>query len=65
MPNELKQYVVIKTDFDHLENWLNSIGEEYHEYHLLQVLPEHSYDGALAVIILELDAHWGCIDNAE
>lgn len=39
MPNELKQYVVIKTDFDHLENWLNSIGEEYPEYHLLQVLP--------------------------
>ena len=58
MRDKLKRYIVIKTDFDHLENFLNSIKRNYPEYNLLQVLPEHSFDGALAVVMLELDAIW-------
>ena len=49
------KFKVIRTDFDHLENWLNNLYELYPNYHIYQILPEHSYDGALAVVILELD----------
>lgn len=48
----LTNYKVIKTDFDHLEELLNNLYKYYPQYHIYQILPEHSYDGALAVVIL-------------
>lgn len=47
------QYKVIKTDFDHLESLLNSLYMDYPEYCIYQILPEHCYDGTLAVVILK------------
>ncbi len=50
-----KDYKVIRTDFEHLEEFLNSlddVGSEYFEYYIYQILAEHSYDGSLAVVIL-------------
>lgn len=49
MANEFK---VLRTDFEHLEGLLNSLEAEYEEYYIYQILAEHSYDGALAVVIL-------------
>ena len=49
MQNEFK---VIRTDFEHLEGFLNSLETEYEEYYIYQILAEHCYDGALAVVIL-------------
>ena len=51
----IKQYRVVKTDFNDFENLLNNLNELYPHYHIYQILPEHCYDGALAVVILELD----------
>ena len=51
----LTNYKVIKTNFDNLEMLLNNLYLEFPQYHIYQILPEHSYDGALAVVILELD----------
>lgn len=66
MPNELKKYIVMKVDFRDLEHWLNQIGEMYPTYHLYSVVPEHSYDGALAVIILEVNQTFcEVVSNAE
>lgn len=50
-----KQFKVIRTDFEHLENLLNEIvdvNSEYSDYYIYQILAEHCYDGALAVVIL-------------
>ena len=52
------RFKVIKTDFNNLENLLNKLDEHYPKYNLYQILPEHSYDGALAIVILELDVVW-------
>ena len=49
----MREWKVIKTDFDNLENLLNS--GEYPDYYICQILPEHSYDGDLAVVILKKD----------
>jgi hypothetical protein len=49
MANEFK---VIRTVFENLENLLNSLETQYEGYYIYQILPEHSYDGALAVVIL-------------
>lgn len=49
----MPEWKVIRTDFEHLENLLNS--GVYPEYHIYQILPEHSYNGALAVVILKKD----------
>ena len=51
----IKQYRVVKSDFDNLEELLNNLDELFPHYHIYQILPEHSYDGALAVVVLELD----------
>ena len=48
-----EEYKVIRTDFEHLEELLNNFDREYPYYHLYQILSEHSYDSALAVVILE------------
>ena len=48
-----EEYKVIRTDFEHLEELLNNFDREYPYYHLYQILSEHSYNGALAVVILE------------
>ena len=50
---EEPKYKVIKTDFDHLEGFLNSLDDEYPLYGVYQILHEHRYDGTLAVVILE------------
>lgn len=50
---EEPEYKVIKTDFDHLEGFLNSLYKEYPLHHIFQILPEHCYDGTLAVVILK------------
>lgn len=55
MSKELKKYAVMRVDFRDLEHWLNQISELYPTYHLYQVVPEHCYDGAVAVIIMELN----------
>ena len=47
------KYKVIKIDFDHLEDFLNSLYMEYPFYYIDQILPEHRYDGTLAVVILK------------
>ena len=48
-----KNFKVIRTDFENLENLLNSISSNaYDGYYIYQILAEHSYDGALAVVIL-------------
>ena len=48
-----KNFKVIRTDFENLENLLNSISNNaYDGYYIYQILAEHSYDGALAVVIL-------------
>lgn len=47
------EYKVIRTDFDHLERFLNNYYQEFPHYHLYQILPEHCYDGAFAIVILE------------
>lgn len=52
------RFKVLKTDFDNLEEVLNKIELKFPEYNIYQILPEHSYDGALAVVILELDRVW-------
>ena len=51
MQNDFK---VIRTDFEHLEGFLNSLKdeEEYKGYYIYEILAEHCYDGALAVVIL-------------
>jgi hypothetical protein len=51
----LTEYKVIKTDFNNLEDVLNSLYINYPQYYLYQILPEHSYDGALAIVILKLN----------
>lgn len=50
-----EKFKVIRTDFGSLERYLNLIEEDaqYSEYRLYQILTEHCYGGALAVIILE------------
>lgn len=52
-------YKVVRTDFGSLENLLNILDVEYPDFHLYQVLPEHSYDGALAVVILKRNEKGG------
>ena len=48
-----KNFKVIRTDFENLENLLNSISSNaYDGYYIYQILAEHCYDGALAVVIL-------------
>lgn len=50
-----KQFKVIRTDFEHLEKLLNEfadVNSEYSDYHIYQILAEHCYNGALAVVIL-------------
>jgi hypothetical protein len=50
-----KQFKVIRTDFEHLENLLNEIADvnsEYSDYYIYQIFAENCYDGALAVVIL-------------
>ena len=49
----MREWKVIRTDFENLENLLNS--GEYPEYHIYSILAEHCYDGALAVVILKKD----------
>lgn len=51
----ITEYKVIKTDFTNLEDVLNSLYINYPRYYLYQILSEHSYDGALAIIILKLN----------
>ncbi len=49
------QFKVIRTDFEHLEEFLNSLNNadsEYDGYYIYQILAEHSHNGALAVVIL-------------
>ena len=48
-----RKYKVIRTDFECLEVFLNRIRANYVDYHLYQVLSEHSADGSLAIVILE------------
>jgi hypothetical protein len=50
-----ERFKVIRTDFGSLERNLNLLEEDerYSEYRLYQILSEHCYGGALAVIILE------------
>ena len=54
MPNELKRYKVLRAGFESLEIFLNEAEEVYEEYDIVQVVPEHSYDGAFANIIMRL-----------
>lgn len=56
-------YKVLKTDFNHLEEVLNSIDKDYEEWDLYQILPEHCYDGAFAIIVLQQVVE--VYDNAE
>jgi hypothetical protein len=53
------EYKVIRVDFDSLENFLNNYYREFPQYHLYQILPEHCYDGAFAIVVLELDTEKG------
>ena len=48
-----KDYRVVKMDFNDLERFLNNYYKEFPNYHIHQILPEHCYDGAFAVVILE------------
>lgn len=52
---ELTKYKVIRAGFDGLENLLNNLYKHYPHYHIYQILPEHCYNGAIAVVILELN----------
>lgn len=52
MMNE-KDYKVVKMDFNDLERFLNNYHKEFPNYHIYQIVPEHCYDGAFAVVILE------------
>lgn len=49
MANDFK---VVRVHFEVLEDFLNSLDVTYAEYYIYQILAEHSYDGALAVVIL-------------
>lgn len=49
----MPKFKVIRMDFKHLEDKLNSIYSDYPQYHIFQILAEHCYGGALAVVILE------------
>lgn len=51
-------FKVIRTDFDQLEKFLNNFYVEFPHYSLYQILPEHCYDGAFAIVILKLDDYW-------
>lgn len=51
-----KKYKVEKMDFNDLEKFLNNFLKEFPNYHIYQILPEHCYDGAFAVVILEHDS---------
>lgn len=53
------KFKVIRTDFDQLEKFLNNYYTEFPNYHLYQILPEHCYDGAFAIVILEYDDEKG------
>ena len=50
-----QRYKVVRTDFKSLERFLNSFTETYPNYHVYQILSEHCYNGAYAVVILELN----------
>lgn len=52
----MPEWKVIRTDFDNLEKLLNS--GDYPHYHIYQILPEHSYDGDFAIVILKKDGGW-------
>lgn len=52
----MPEWKVIRTDFEHLEKLLNS--GVYPNYHIHQILAEHCYDGANAVVILKKDGEW-------
>jgi hypothetical protein len=56
MQNDMRTlYKVLKTDFNHLEELLNSLYVNYTGWSLYQIIPEHCYDGALAVVILQME----------
>lgn len=50
-----QKYKVVRTDFKALERFLNNLSVTYPDYHIYQILSEHCYNDALAVVILELN----------
>jgi hypothetical protein len=48
-----KDFKVEKMDFNDLEWFLNNYHNKFPNYYIYQILPEHCYDGAFAVVILE------------
>lgn len=52
------EYKVIRMGFEHLETFLNNVYAEFPHYYIYQILPEHCYDGAFAVVILRLEDYW-------
>jgi hypothetical protein len=52
------EFKVIRMGFDHLEKFLNNCYLEFPHYDIYEILPEHSYDGAFAVVILKLNTYW-------
>lgn len=47
------RYKAIRVDFEGLEAFLNNLYLDYPDYRIFQILSEHCYDGALAVVILK------------
>ena len=52
------EFKVIRMDFDNLENILTIYYLKFPHYDIYEIIPEHSYDGAVAVVILKLNAYW-------
>lgn len=52
------EFKVIRTDFDNLEKFLNNYYLEFPHYDIYEILTEHCYDRAFAVVILKLNTYW-------
>ena len=52
------EFKVIRTDFNHLEKFLNNFYKEFPHYYLYKILSEDSGHETLAVVILRLQACW-------
>lgn len=47
------KFKVIRADFEGLESVLTNLHLDYPDYRIFEILSEHCYDGALAVVILK------------
>lgn len=52
------EFKVIRTDFNHLEKFLNNYYKEFPHYYLYKIFSEDSGYGTLAVVILKLQSYW-------